>query len=115
MSNHRRLSSAAVRPPAALLGIGPEAAPAWLSLCAALDRLTEAGRTPVCAAQPDQWSADAGAAARRDAAEACSYCPARRPCAAFADVADERFGVWGGTDRALRPRPRAAPTCEGVA
>jgi len=92
-----------VRPPAAVLGIAPETMPAWTALCVALDRLAEAGRTPVCSARPEQWGPDVPAAARRDAVEACHYCPAMHPCAAYADAADERFGVWGGTDRGLRP------------
>lgn len=92
-----------------LLGIPPEAAPAWVSLTCALDRLAEQGGRPVCATRPDQWSADARASARSDAAEACTYCPALHPCAAFADAADERHGVWGGIDRARRPaKERAA-------
>ncbi len=88
-----------------VLGIAPAAQPAWLALRYALDRLAERGRRPVCETRPDQWSADAHGTARRDAAEACMFCPALHPCASFAQAADERVGVWGGTDRGLRPTP----------
>jgi len=86
-----------------VLGIAPDAIPAWLALVAALDRLADRGRRPVCETRPDQWSADVRATARRDAAEACGYCAALHPCASYADAAGERFGVWGGVDRGLRP------------
>ncbi len=88
-----------------MLGIAPDAIPAWLALCLALDRLAERGRRPVCESSPNQWSGDVRATARRDAAEACMFCPALHPCASYAQAADERHGVWGGTDRGLRPTP----------
>ena len=46
----------------------------------------------------DDWASDAPARARRDAAEACMFCPARHPCASYADAAGEPSGVWGGVD-----------------
>ena len=82
-----------------VLGIAPDAIPAWIALCCALDRLAERGRRPICESRPDQWSSDARATAR------CGFCPALHPCASYADAADERFGVWGGMDRGLR-RPK---------
>lgn len=87
------------------LGIPSPAIPAWLALCASLDRLAGEGRRPVCVQRPEQWGPDATTAARRDAAEACGYCPALHACAAYADAANEKHGVWGGTDRSLR-RPK---------
>lgn len=88
---------------AAVVGIRPEALPAWLSLSAALDRMAEDGQTPVCHQRPDQWSSDASEHARRDAAEACGFCPARSACHAFGLV-NEKHGVWGGHD--LTPIPK---------
>lgn len=91
-----------------ILGIPFDALPAWLALSAALDRLADEGRVPVCAQRPSQWDQDAKPAARRDAAEACGYCPALHPCAAYADMAKEKHGVWGGIDRSYRPGKRTA-------
>jgi hypothetical protein len=85
-----------------LLGIHPEAVPAWHSLSAALDDL---GRGPVCGNDPDSWSADGSLKTRREAAEACGWCPVLKECAAFAELSDERQGVWGGVDRGQRPTP----------
>jgi transcription factor WhiB len=78
--------------------------PSYLSvpLFKALDRLTDEGRAPLCVQRPEQWGPDAKPSARTDAAEACSYCPALHPCAAYADAANERHGVWGGVDRSQR-------------
>lgn len=86
-----------------VLGIPTDAMPAWLALCAALDRLADDGRAPVCQQRPDQWSDDARPHARRDAAEGCTFCPALHPCAAFAEAAAEKHHIWGGIDRATRP------------
>jgi hypothetical protein len=94
----------------ALLGIRPAALPAWLALCAVLDRLADDGRSPVCVQRPGQWSSDAKPADRQDAAEACTFCPALALCAAYADAADERHGVWGGIDRTARPVTRRQET-----
>jgi hypothetical protein len=89
----------------AALGIPTEAVPTWLTLCEALDRLADEKRTPVCAQEPDQWGADATPAARKDAAEACKWCPVVDPCGNFGQF--EKHGVWGGVDRGER-RPRKA-------
>ena len=87
-----------------LLGIPVSAQPAYVALCAALDRMAEHGRQPVCTTHPDDWSADARLRARRDAAEACGHCPVLQLCAAYADAAEERHGVWAGIDRGLLTR-----------
>lgn len=78
------------------LGIPPSAVPAWLTLAAAHDRLI---RPPVCTTAPDDWSTDAPADVRRDAVEACTFCPLLEPCRMYDEAADERHGVWGGVDR----------------
>lgn len=36
------------------------------------------------------------------ALDRCSFCPVRRSCLAAALVADEEFGVWGGTTEVQR-------------
>lgn len=38
----------------------------------------------------------------------CAICPVRPECLAYAVVADERFGIWGGLNRAERLRLRQA-------
>ena len=88
------------------LGISTEAVPAWRALCSALDSLADEGRQTLCQQWPDQWAADATPTARREAAEACGYCPALALCAAYAEAANENYGVWGGIDRSQR-RPKA--------
>jgi WhiB family transcriptional regulator, redox-sensing transcriptional regulator len=45
------------------------------------------------------------------AKQLCKACPARKPCAEYAIVAKEQFGIWGGTSPKQRQRirnPRAA-------
>jgi hypothetical protein len=94
--------TAAVNP----FGIPSAAMPAWVSLSTALEHLVEdEGRNPVCATSPDSWSADAKPAVRRQAADACTFCPVQLACAAYAQVGDEKQGVWGGVDRGQRPTP----------
>jgi hypothetical protein len=88
---------------ASLLGIPPDAAPAWVKLVTALDRLADQGRRPVCATRPDDWGSDAPAHARQAAVEACHHCPVKQPCSAYATAAREPGHVWGGQDRTPRP------------
>lgn len=88
--------------PAEAFGIRREAVPAWVALTAVLEDMADHGQTPVCHQRPEQWSEDATEAARRDAAEACEFCPARHACAAFARANRERSGVWGGLDYSPR-------------
>jgi hypothetical protein len=53
------------------------------------------------------WTSD-HEAERAEAARLCSGCPIIRECGAAADELDERFGVWSGRDRTVRPgRPKA--------
>lgn len=87
-------------------GIRPEAFPAWLSLAHALERMSDDGRRPVCESSPEQWGADAKITARREAIEACGFCPVLDPCGRFADANRERWGVWAGVNRAAMPNTK---------
>jgi hypothetical protein len=79
-------------------GIRPEAVNAFLALADVLNHMVEDGREPVCKQRPDQWSSDATAPARQDAAAACGFCPAQPACLAYALAQREPAGVWGGRD-----------------
>ncbi len=91
----------------AYFGVRPQAGNAWRALTDALNQLTDQGRQPVCATRPDQWASNASPAARRDAIEACTYCPVLAACRAFAEANDERQGVFGGRD--FTPQPQRRP------
>lgn len=96
---------------ATVFGIKPEAVTAFLALADVLDRMADDGREPVCKQRPDQWSSDASAPARQDAAAACAFCPAQPACLAYAVAQGEPAGVWGGRDvtpRATRRKGAAA-------
>src|SRR5436190_1382966 len=80
-----------------LIGIRPEAVRAWLTLGDALLRMEHQGRRPVCATRPEDWH-DARPDVRAEAADACTWCPARAACHAFATANGERHGVYGGHD-----------------
>ena len=82
----------------AYFGIRPEAGNAWQALTDALNRHADDGRQPVCVSRPDQWSSNARPAQRRDAIEACTYCPVMAACRAFAIANAEKQHVWGGRD-----------------
>ncbi len=86
--------------PAAMV-VRPEAVAAWWSLGAVLDNLADAGCSTPCSTDPDPFTSD-DAAERREAAAACTACPALMACWTFADRQAETWGVWGGTDRAPR-------------
>lgn len=68
----------------------------WLSLQGALLQLE--GR-PVCVGDPECWFASGarGQELIEQAVAACSWCPVRVECLAYAVAADEREGVWGGS------------------
>lgn len=91
------------------LGIRPAALDAWRDLLAALDDMTTRGRRPACTTDPDTWTSHLPNL-RRDAAEACSWCPARTACARFADANGEALGIWGGRDCTPRRKPKGAIT-----
>lgn len=74
---------------------------AWLELRDAVRR----SPTVPCRVDAEAWFApDSGT--RAIAARACAPCPVRGLCGAYADLAGERFGVWGGLDRERRDRGR---------
>lgn len=93
---------------ASVFCIRPEAISAWLALSDALDRMADDGQTPMCQQRPDQWSSDATLAARRDAAEACTFCPVQPACLAYAIAQQEPAHVWGGRDFSGRLKRGAA-------
>src|SRR4051812_29313233 len=77
--------------------IPPRAEAAWLELQRQLEEVgTVACQTADAAAWwPDKRDLDSPVTRRVIAA--CRRCPLRDPCAAYALIADERFGVWGAT------------------
>jgi hypothetical protein len=38
----------------------------------------------------------------------CDHCPVLTVCRDTAEQRDERWGVWGGVDRSIRPGPKKA-------
>lgn len=85
----------------AVVGIRPEAGPAWSALCDLLDN----GPPAPCRTDPAPWTSEAGAD-RAEAARACAWCHALSACSTFAQLNSEPGGVWGGTDRTPTPTPR---------
>lgn len=79
-------------------GIRPEAVNAYLALARVLTCMSDDGRRAVCEQRPEQWSSDAPAPSRQDAAAACGFCPAQPACLAYALAQREPAGVWGGQD-----------------
>ena len=71
----------------------------------ALLDLAERGARPPCSQRwaGDLWASD-DAGDRRQAAVLCRPCPVLEACAAAADEGDERWHVWGGTDRTNRAK-----------
>jgi hypothetical protein len=51
----------------------------------------------VCKGDPAPWEPGPGHQTEQDAKGACSWCPERAPCLAWALRKDERDGIWGGT------------------
>jgi len=88
------------------LGVPEQALPAWTDLHSQIAR---SGPTPCAGPNRDEWTGTDRAQIR--AAEACLECPAMVACAAYAEVADEDTGVWGG----LTPRQRAEHRRSGTA
>ena len=76
-------------------------------LSLALAALAERRRTTPCAADPGPWLSD-DPRHRAEAATRCIPCPVLLECAAAADDALVRFGVWGGRDRTAQPRRKAS-------
>ena len=88
----------------ALLGLTAEAHGPLLALVAAVAEAQATGRPVPCSTNPDAWHAD-DRATRTEAATACTWCPARRPCGVYARSNGERWGVWAGVDH-TEPRPK---------
>lgn len=88
------------------LGVSMDARASFVALLLAVDRLNEAGKRTPCQGSPASWSADAALSDRRQAAQACQFCPVLEECGAYADAAAEPWHVWAGRDRSLRPSNR---------
>lgn len=72
-------------------GVPAHARTAWDHLH---DLIARTGPTPCAGRHRDRWSGSVMDQAW--AAEQCLDCPAMTACAAYADTATERHGVWGG-------------------
>ena len=84
-------------PDRVLWAIPPKAVDAWLELQSGLE---EVGTVACRSADASAWwpdKRDLNSPTTHGAIAACQRCPLRRPCAEYAIVADERFGVWGAT------------------
>ena len=78
------------------------AAPARETLNRALLRVLSAGLRTPCMIDPALWTDEPDRrhrTARQEAAEACGHCPIITECHAYAEVAEERWHVWGGVNR----------------
>ncbi len=76
-------------------------------LTRALVDLATKGQRPRCGdpATHDYWTSDQQAE-REQAACWCAGCPVLDECHAAAAANGERFGVWAGVDRTMRPKHR---------
>lgn len=88
---------------------GAPAVTAQEALTLALVELLERDQRTPCqrVSVRDRWTSE-DQADRVYAAAACRMCPVLPQCRAAADEADERFGVWAGTDRTRTPRRKAS-------
>jgi hypothetical protein len=87
---------------------------AYLHGCVCKDcrtyQLVRMGRSVHAAVTPGTgglWLSELGAE-RREACTLCAGCPVFEACAAAATARGERFGVWAGRDRTVRPGKAAA-------
>jgi WhiB family redox-sensing transcriptional regulator len=84
---------------------------AYLALARAMEKSPV---VPPCTnTDPELWFGDVeeGYDYSRMAKELCKLCPARQPCAEYAVIAKEQYGIWGGTSPKERQRlrnPKAA-------
>lgn len=80
----------------------------------ALVDMAERGQRPRCA-EPEEggspWVSD-DRDDRARAAALCHGCAVFTECGATADETDERWHVWGGTDRTKQPRKTTTSTKE---
>ncbi len=77
-------------------------------LSAAVQALVLDHRVIPCGRAPALWYGDTPAE-RAEAAQRCNGCAVLDLCAAAADEAGEKWGVWGGTDRQPRARGKVCP------
>jgi hypothetical protein len=69
------------------------------------------GQQAACASRcfdPDWWFASADDELQTVARDVCGTCPVRRSCLAYALVANEPHGIWGGFDESERAWLRLA-------
>ncbi len=79
---------------------------AYLALAKAMK---ESPIVPPCTnTDPEIWFPETGESFSNAALakKLCKMCPARKPCAEFAIVSKEQFGIWGGTSPKERQRVR---------
>ncbi|MDT0201347.1 WhiB family transcriptional regulator [Nocardioides sp. AE5] len=88
------------------IGIRTEVSKQWADLTAKLDEMADRGQQTPCQSDPEPYFSDASSE-RREACQACTWCPARGACAAFAVANAEQAGVWAGTDRQLTSKAKA--------
>lgn len=86
------------------LGVPARARTAWAELGSAI---AKTGPTPCRGEHKDRWTGSPRD--QRWAAEHCLDCPAMVACFAYARIAGERDGTWGGTTAADR-YPKAGTT-----
>jgi transcription factor WhiB len=60
---------------------------------------------PPCVADPRAWYAE-DPETMAEAVRRCQDCPLLTPCGAYADAANEHWGVWAGVPRAATLPPR---------
>lgn len=83
----------------AALEVPSQARQAWHDLQHALAQADDDHVTIPCRSQnAEDWTSD-DRTTRTHAAQACTPCPARRPCATYARRSRQTFGAWGGHDR----------------
>ena len=79
---------------------------AYLRLAQAM---AESPIVPPCTnTDPEIWfgGQEEGYDYSRLAKQLCKMCPARKPCAEYAIVAKERYGIWGGLSPKQRQQAR---------
>jgi hypothetical protein len=78
------------------------------TLTRALVDLASRGERPHCSdpGTSELWLSG-HKAERAEAAKLCRGCPVIEPCGQAATARRERWGVWAGVDRTVRPGPKA--------
>jgi len=78
---------------------------AYLALAKAM---AESPIVPPCTnTDPDLWFPEDGHEYRAGLAKKfCKTCPARKPCAEYAMLSNQLYGIWGGTSRNDRMKMR---------